>query len=798
MWFRKASPRRLAIREATEAGNAARRPAVPATPGSGNTFLIATVFFLVACAVQFWPSDPLLYREGELAPTDLSSPIMFTFPNTAQTALERENAREESPPVLVVDKAVSEQALWGLKDLKDSLKNVQTASQLPADLQSRFPHLSNDAIDWVHRIDPQDFDERMSSAWAIISHLAPVVSPEDSSALEAYSNDHPRYAARNSEVVLASADTLDAALSTENWPPTHTPLASVISKASLASANDEISKAAAETLPPSLAQTVTDYVINFINQKNATYRFSPKLTKALADKNAQSTPDAGIPIKENQVIAQAGKRISADQYAILVEARNHYQAQLAHDKPAAVWLSRLGRVLMALILTTAGALYITFMSQVPKQLKRLRIAWALCGLLLVTLVTAKLVVSLAPQTMYLMGISPTLITAIILVIAYNQRFALGVSALHGLFVTLTLGQNIDFFLTLLAGVAVFVFGLGEIRTRGKLIEVGVVSSAALFATVWAVGLARMGLAWTPWISVTDPQWVALQSLWAAAAGIVVAMLALTFLPPIERIFRITTSMTLLELCDLNKPLLQRLSQEAPGTFHHSLSVGILAEAAGNAIGANGLLCRVGAYYHDVGKLSKPLYFVENSNPGSPNRHDKLSPAMSLLIIVGHVKDGIELAREYVLPWVVHQFIGQHHGTTLVEYFYHAARKRAAQEEAKGTSPVAGQIISDTEFRYQGPKPQSRETAIVMICDGCESAVRSIEEPTQGRIEAAVHNLIMKRLLDGQFNECDLTLRELSIIEETLVRALAGVHHGRIAYPAPRSRDSEPPTLASPA
>jgi hypothetical protein len=288
-----------------------------------------------------------------------------------------------------------------------------------------------------------------------------------------------------------------------------------------------------------------------------------------------------------------------------------------------------------------------------------------------------------------------------------------------------------------------------------------------------MGLSRLlGLGWSRWIGTTDANVIWADSLWGAGAGVGMAMFALAILPSIERIFKITTAMTLLELCDANKPLLRRLSQEAAGTFNHSLTVGIMAEAAGNAIGANGLLCRVGAYYHDVGKLSKPQYFIENQAAGRPNRHDKLSPAMSLLIIVGHVKDGIELAREYGLPWVVHQFIGQHHGTTLVEYFFHAARKRAE----------AGAVVSDTEFRYPGPKPQTREAAIVMICDGCESVVRSIEEPTAGRIETAVHNMVTKRLMDGQFNECDLTLRDLSVIEETLVRTLVGIHHGRVAYP----------------
>jgi hypothetical protein len=336
----------------------------------------------------------------------------------------------------------------------------------------------------------------------------------------------------------------------------------------------------------------------------------------------------------------------------------------------------------------------------------------------------------------------------------------------------------DFYLAMLAGIAVFSFGLREIRTRGKLIEMGLFAGMAIFVTVWALGLARLiGSIWDPWIVSTDLRVVGMESLWGAAGGMLVSMVTSAILPPVERVFKITTAMTLLELCDANKPLLRRLQQEAPGTFNHSLTVGIMAEAAGNVIGANGLLCRAGAYYHDVGKLSKPQYFIENQTGGAPNRHEKLSPAMSLLIIVGHVKDGIELAREYKLPWVIHQFIGQHHGTTLVEYFYHAARKR---QQAGGEGDHGE--VSETEFRYPGPKPQTREAAVVMICDACESIVRSIEEPTPGRIEAAVHTLIEKRLMDGQFNECDLTLRQLSVIEEKLTRTLAGIHHGRVAYP----------------
>ena len=211
--------------------------------------------------------------------------------------------------------------------------------------------------------------------------------------------------------------------------------------------------------------------------------------------------------------------------------------------------------------------------------------------------------------------------------------------------------------------------------------------------------------------------------------------------------------------------------EAPGTFSHSLLIGSIAENAAEAIGANGLLCRVGAYYHDIGKINKPPYFVENQM-GSASRHDQLSPTMSQLVIVGHVKDGVEIAKEYGLPAVLRQFIETHHGTTLMEYFYHEAQKKADDK----------QTVSEAEFRYPGPKPKSKEAAIIMLADAVESAARSLTDHSPTKVETLVHTIAMKRLQDGQFDECDLTLRELSRIEISLSKSLAAHHHGRIAYP----------------
>ncbi len=204
-----------------------------------------------------------------------------------------------------------------------------------------------------------------------------------------------------------------------------------------------------------------------------------------------------------------------------------------------------------------------------------------------------------------------------------------------------------------------------------------------------------------------------------------------------------------------------------------MQVATLAEAAAEAIGANSLACRVGAYYHDVGKINKADYFVENQL-GGPSRHLNLTPDLSLRIIIGHVKDGIEMAKDYNLPSSLLPFIHQHHGTTLVEYFYHAAQEKTQDDQPN---------ISEYHFRYPGPKPKSRETAILMMCDAVESATRAMPEPTASRIEKLVHDIAMKRLLDGQFDECDLTMRDLEMIERSLSKTLLGIYHGRIAYPS---------------
>ena len=416
---------------------------------------------------------------------------------------------------------------------------------------------------------------------------------------------------------------------------------------------------------------------------------------------------------------------------------------------------------IVLLVSIAMALYVgQYQERIVSRPTRLI---ALAGLFIILLALTKMG-SLYQEWTYL-STGWAVTSAIILTIAYNQRFAIGMTLFYCVLASFAASNElpeISLFLTMMVGAMTCCYALKEIRTRMKLIEVSIIAAVAVFITTSAIGVVQ-GL---------STREISKSSGLGAAVTIAIGLVIQGFLPLIEKIFNIATSMTLLDYSDANQPLLKKLAMEAPGTFSHSLLIGTIAEAAADSIGANGLLCRVGAYYHDIGKMNKPSYFIENQM-GSASRHDQLSPAMSQLVIVGHVKDGIEIGKEYGLPPVLRQFIETHHGTTLIEYFYNEAKKK--QDDKQST-------VSESEFRYPGPKPRTKEAAIVMLADTSESAVRSMSDLTPGRIDVIVHNMAVKRLQDGQFDDCELTLRELSQIESSISKSLAAHHHGRIAYP----------------
>ena len=359
---------------------------------------------------------------------------------------------------------------------------------------------------------------------------------------------------------------------------------------------------------------------------------------------------------------------------------------------------------------------------------------------------------------------PLMLFGMTLAIAYQQETALLLSAAATLLSVIALGHTLPDAVVLLATTAGAILLLSRVRSRSKLLTVGFVAAAVAALTTIGVGTLE-----------GEPIWLTLKTavLWAIWA-IIAGSLMTCLLPLVEKVFKVQTDLSLIELGDPAHPLLQELIRRAPGTYNHSITVASLAESAAEAIGARGLLVLVGAYFHDIGKMLKPGYFAENQGQGD-NRHRSLVPAMSTLVIIAHVKDGADLARQSKIPEPIIDFIQQHHGTTLVEYFYRQA------SESKKLDPN-GSEVDESSFRYPGPKPQTKEAGILMLADAVESASRVLVEPTPARIESLVEDISRKRLLDGQFDECGLTLEEVRKIGDSLVKSLTAVYHGRVKYP----------------
>lgn len=268
-------------------------------------------------------------------------------------------------------------------------------------------------------------------------------------------------------------------------------------------------------------------------------------------------------------------------------------------------------------------------------------------------------------------------------------------------------------------------------------------------------------------------------LFGFLGGIVVVLVVLGVLPIVEWLFGYTTNIKLLELANLNHPLLKKMILEAPGTYHHSVVVSTLAETAARSVNANPLLARVSAYYHDIGKSSKPLYFVENQGQHE-NRHDKLAPSMSSLVLISHVKDGLELAREYRLGKKISNIIQQHHGTSLISFFYQKAKDQEDPEMEQ---------VEEGSYRYPGPKPQTKEAGLVLLADAVEAASRTLLQPTPARLQGLVQKIINNIFTDGQLDECELTLKDLHEIAKSFNPILAGLHHHRVDYPAPAAKEN---------
>ncbi len=506
-----------------------------------------------------------------------------------------------------------------------------------------------------------------------------------------------------------------------------------------------------------------ELVVDWLSRNaQPTFTFDESKTNLRKESRARDVAVLTTRRAKGDALFRRGDRLTLEQLEAATKERLAYAASLS---PAERWAPRLAIAGVVLLAAFAVAVYVSaFCAKLARNTTRAFVLACLSASL-IGLVT--LGVAGAPGMTTLWSVAATAFFAMILSAAYDQRVALALALVHSLLTSIALSGSAGEFSVMLVTAGAAVWRLREIRQRNALVRAGALTGFVAAATSALIGFASR----QPGPGVTeDLLLIALQAGVGAVGATVVLMAAL---PTIEKVFNVTTGMTLIELRDPKQPLLRKLQQKAPGTYNHSLTVATLAETAADAVGADGLHLYVGALYHDVGKMNKPDYFVENQPPGF-NRHEKLSPTMSLLVILGHVKDGVELAKEYSLPRSLLHYIESHHGTTLVEYFYRQAQQLAdIQDEDRP---------AETEYRYPGPKPRTKEAAILMLCDAVESATRALTDPTPSRIESLVHELAMKRMTDGQFDESGLTFRDLRKIEQRIAKTLTSIYHGRIAYP----------------
>lgn len=737
-----------------------------AQPSLGLGLVVAGVFALACTLLAGWAREQPLVAVGRvMSETRLVRVDGLEVHDEALTRQKREMARESTPRVYVADRPVLEGLISSIARLPEALAGVTSLEAVDAGLRERFA-LADESLLAVMGIAAREDGRR---EWAIATQqLADLLCVQpilDGATYQRAQNEGTHQRVR---VVVGE----------QSRPVLRRELVSIEDKETLRRLAELLARDAGFNGP---ARAVVRERI--VRVGAPTFTFDEAETVRAQTASAETVQPVTIVSPRRQVIFERGEELSpaqAQMFRAELEAFSNGQPFWAR---VVRWVSLAGAC--GGISCALAGYAVLFAPRIRRRTSRMI---GVAAVLLAMLALACAGTVLKPELVGAATVLPTAMVAVLICIGYDRRTALAFGLLHGLLVCLSLRQSIAVMATIVTGVAFVVTTLREVRDRKSLVRCGVLTGAGLAAATIVFGLIDRPIDWE---SVRE---LLLDAGLAGAGMLIVSGLTLFVLPVIERAFNVTTGMTLTELRDPKQPLLRELQLRAPGTYTHSLNVASIAESAAEAIGCDSLLTYVGAMYHDVGKMNKPEYFVENQT-GGPNRHDRLSPAMSLLIVVGHVKDGVELAREFRLPPRIQHFIEAHHGTTLVEFFYHRARTIALASPDRDREGEPDMNVPDEfEYRYTGPKPRTKEVAIVMIADAVESAARAMGEPTPARIETLTREIANKRLLDGQFDDCELTMSDLSKIVDSIARTVTSMYHGRVPYPTGRAEAESPTQL----
>lgn len=502
-----------------------------------------------------------------------------------------------------------------------------------------------------------------------------------------------------------------------------------------------LSKVNASNLPK---KALKDLAISIgYSQIKPNFFYDKEKTEELQNEAKKKAP---VVIKKDQTIVKEGEPVTKAQLELLeklglLNAREHFQWY--------IYLALGGLILSTLVLQWY------YISKYAKDIYK-----DLSKLILINILTC-IAILLARVLSAIPFLIPLACVPMLFSLLIDSKLSLIINGLNCVLISCAVQFNVEITILALINAIAGSIILRRMQQRNDIIYSAIILGVINITFAFSTGFLLSN-------NTVD---VVKKASFTAVGTFISGVLTTGFLPFFESIFDIVTTIKLLELSNPNTPLLKRLLMEAPGTYHHSVLVGNLAELAAEEVGGNPVLARVASYYHDVGKIKRPYFFKENQL-GNDNPHDKINPNLSSLIITSHIKDGVELAEEYKVPKVIKDVIEQHHGTTLVKYFYITMKNSSENPEE----------VKEDNFRYPGPKPETKEAAIIMLADSVEAAVRSINDPTKGKIEEMVNKIIKDKLNEGQLDNCELTLKEIDKIRESFIKVFMGIYHQRIEYP----------------
>jgi cyclic-di-AMP phosphodiesterase PgpH len=727
----------------------------------GRIALALLAAAVVCIAIHGW-NPPFAYRTGYTPPRVIIATVAFTKPDPAATLAKQQQARREARYVYSQDGEPLAQLRAKLRNTLVELIAAPTLDKLDPKIWLAFQPSSTEkgapaATNGKTRLTSREQQEQFRAFRSAFT--SPAALDRVGTNLEAAFRPFEEHGLLDS---LSDKDGPGNQDEIVTYPAGHPELQQVVRVSDVQLGNGSILRERLLKQPElsAVADRFFNWLLPRLRELKTTLTVDDQLTKEAMDNAEKAVEPVFVEYSVGQALTKPGQALDHQQLAVLRLEHTKAMEQRAFQHP----MQLIARFAAVTALIFVGLLlcgvHMRFRQRGPlASLTRLVV------LLLMAVATVGLARWLGLDDAWRAELLPVLLFGMVMAIVYRRELALLMSGVVAVIVVLAVGHGLSEFVLLMGVTTAAVLNLGRIRSRSKLIYVG------LFAGAVAVLLQ---LTW----GIIDDQAVSLSmlrdALWNGAWAVAAGFITLGLLPFIERFFGVLTDLSLLELGDIAHPLLQELVRRAPSTYNHSVTVGSIAEAAAESIYARGLLVRVGAYFHDIGKMLKPDYFVENQGPDE-NRHEALAPAMSTLVIIAHIKDGADLARQHRLPQPIIDLIAQHHGTTRVEFFYDRATE---QQQA---DPNGGEVDEST-YRYPGPKPQTKEAAVLMLADAVESASRSLVDPTPARIESLVRELAEHRLHAGQFDESGLTLRELRTIEKSMVMSLTSIYHGRIKYP----------------